>query len=74
MSSVLAAYTRWQVVYQLIVCLDEGNVFVSWDFDRGARRSDERNMLATATCLIRDATLRAMAARVCSWEEAYHSG
>jgi hypothetical protein len=65
-SSQLAAYAKWEVVYQLIVCLPRGNVFVNWDFSSGARRIDARSPMATATCI--------MAAGTGSWEEAYHSG
>lgn len=72
--SPLNLLRAWKVVYQLIVCFDDRNCFVNWDFGREIVRVDGLSARATATSIISGRALLALYRGECSWEEAYHSG
>jgi UDP-MurNAc hydroxylase len=73
-ASLLSAYGKWRVLYQLIVCFQAGNLFVYWNFGQNATRVDGRSTRPTATAIISGSVLKALARGEYSWEEAYHSG
>lgn len=73
-SSPLHLLCVWKVVYQLIVCFDDCNCFVHWDFGNTVARVDGYCSRATAIAIISGRVFLSLHRGQCSWEEAYHSG